>query len=550
MPDTIKRHKERNLPHGEWNASLAGDFLWSNVNFGEAVAEVMPPLSWSVIELTLEEWTILPGYPPAGNIGGLPYQNLSIYASLFKAVGRSEGALLEALEGTAYTRLPEGMEIPLLPLSRWSLLSSLPRAVGLQMKQKRAVRELPAYLAINPAWCQGTRRRIQETGNGGELASLWRGEIELHVRRSVPAILGSASHAAAYTARLRRELTELVGPDDADALTSNLSDDAKLLDSLGPLVGLGRVARGEMAREAYLAQYGHRGPDEFELSAPRLAEDPGWLDRQLAQFRESPPDVESLLAGQRAEFEAARDRFRRRYPDKAKGMRRRLDEVAPRAQLREAARSEYARDRWLVRDLALRAGDLTGLGDGIFFLSVAEMLAALRGNEGASSAIPARQEIYERHRVLPPYPPIICGRFDPFEWASDPERRSDFAGSRAPNPSPAVDRDRRGPITGSPGSAGRVEGLVRTLERLEDGGELEQGEILVTAQTNVGWTFLFPRAAAVVTDVGAPLCHAAIVARELGVPAVVGCGNATMRLRTGDRVRVDGGRGVVEILDA
>ncbi|MGE3285626.1 MAG: PEP-utilizing enzyme [Pseudonocardia sp.] len=58
-----------------------------------------------------------------------------------------------------------------------------------------------------------------------------------------------------------------------------------------------------------------------------------------------------------------------------------------------------------------------------------------------------------------------------------------------------------------------------------------------------------PRAAAVVTDVGAPLSHAAIVARELGVPAVVGCGNATTRLHTGDRVRVDGGRGTVEILD-
>jgi pyruvate,water dikinase len=70
----------------------------------------------------------------------------------------------------------------------------------------------------------------------------------------------------------------------------------------------------------------------------------------------------------------------------------------------------------------------------------------------------------------------------------------------------------------------------------------------VAVTTNVGWTPLFPRAAAVVTDVGAPLSHAAIVARELGIPAVVGCGSATTRLRTGDRVRVDGGQGTVEIL--
>jgi pyruvate,water dikinase len=75
-----------------------------------------------------------------------------------------------------------------------------------------------------------------------------------------------------------------------------------------------------------------------------------------------------------------------------------------------------------------------------------------------------------------------------------------------------------------------------------------QGEVLVTGHTNIGWTSLFPRAAAVVTDVGAPLSHAAIVARELGIPAVVGCGNATTQLVTGDRVRVDGSRGIVEII--
>jgi pyruvate,water dikinase len=70
----------------------------------------------------------------------------------------------------------------------------------------------------------------------------------------------------------------------------------------------------------------------------------------------------------------------------------------------------------------------------------------------------------------------------------------------------------------------------------------------VTVITNVGWTPLFPRAAAVITDVGAPLSHAAIVARELGIPAVVGCGNATMILKTGDRVRVDGTAGTVQVL--
>jgi pyruvate,water dikinase len=68
--------------------------------------------------------------------------------------------------------------------------------------------------------------------------------------------------------------------------------------------------------------------------------------------------------------------------------------------------------------------------------------------------------------------------------------------------------------------------------------------------TDIAWTPLFLRAAAVVTDVGAPLSHAAIVARELGIPAVVGCGDATMRLKTGDRVLVDGSQGTVQILSS
>jgi phosphoenolpyruvate synthase/pyruvate phosphate dikinase len=65
----------------------------------------------------------------------------------------------------------------------------------------------------------------------------------------------------------------------------------------------------------------------------------------------------------------------------------------------------------------------------------------------------------------------------------------------------------------------------------------------MTTTTNVGWTPIFPRAATIVTDLGAPLSHAAIVARELGIPAVVGCNDATIRLFTGDRGRVDGGKG-------
>ena len=86
------------------------------------------------------------------------------------------------------------------------------------------------------------------------------------------------------------------------------------------------------------------------------------------------------------------------------------------------------------------------------------------------------------------------------------------------------------------------------LDGFETADQLRPGEILVTSLTNIGWTPLFPIAGGIVTDLGAPLSHAAIVARELGIPAVVGCGDATTRLHTGDRVLLDGAAGTVTLL--
>jgi phosphohistidine swiveling domain-containing protein len=201
----------------------------------------------------------------------------------------------------------------------------------------------------------------------------------------------------------------------------------------------------------------------------------------------------------------------------------------------------------VIRALFLRAGQLSGLGDGVFFLTVDEVVAVLSGDTSSAAHIPARQEAYEKHKALPPLPAWIRGRFDPLQWAADPNRRSDVFDPHltASLPAPSVDNV----IKGCPGSAGRVEGVVCRIDSPEEGDRLQPGEILVASTTNVGWTPLFPRAAAVVTDIGGSLSHAAIVARELGIPAVVGCGDAAIRLRTGDRVLVDGRQGIVEILE-
>jgi phosphohistidine swiveling domain-containing protein len=531
---------------GEWNATLTGDFLWSNVNLGEAMPDVMTPFTWSILQQgAIGRWIHFQGFSSIGNIGGRPYFNISVLASIFHLLGRSDRQVLEQIEGTLHLRIPPDMEIPVLPAPRLTLLAILSQMLALVWRGRRSVKRLPALLEANPAWCRGIRQRLEAAETPAQLASLWRGEIGPHSLTVWWGFLHSTNHYVEYTMRVRRQLTELVGPDDADLLISGVSSQSELLASLGPVVGASRVARGEMTREAYLAAYGHRGPHEFEFSLPRPGEDPAWVDRQLAQFGRSPVDVEALLAGRRVAFRAAWARLAERHPRRTRGFQRRIDQVGRRARLREAVRSEFGHITWIFRAWALRTGEVTGLGDDIFFLTLDEILALLSGDQGATAFIPARRETHRRYRTLPPYPAVIRGRFDPLRWAADPERRTDIYAAVAAAP---AEPSRPDAVVGAAGAAGRVEGLVRRLDRPEEGDQLRPGEILVTAQANIGWTLLFPRVGAIVTDVGAPLSHAAIVARELGIPAVVGCGDATMRLRTGDRVRVDGGRGVVTLL--
>ncbi len=104
-------------------------------------------------------------------------------------------------------------------------------------------------------------------------------------------------------------------------------------------------------------------------------------------------------------------------------------------------------------------------------------------------------------------------------------------------------------VNGIPASPGRVEGVARIIENVSEFGRLSPGDILIAPTTSPPWTPLFRVASAVVTDTGGVLSHCAVVAREYGIPAIVGTGVGTSRIKDGQRVRVDGDAGVVRILD-
>ena len=104
-------------------------------------------------------------------------------------------------------------------------------------------------------------------------------------------------------------------------------------------------------------------------------------------------------------------------------------------------------------------------------------------------------------------------------------------------------------IKGIPASQGKVRGKVRVILSSEGFSKFEAGEILVTRSTSPDWTPLLAVAKAVVTDTGGALCHAAIISREYGIPAVVGTQNATEVLKDGQEIEVNGSEGLVKVLD-
>jgi pyruvate,water dikinase len=527
-----------------WNDSRSGDFLWTNTNVGEAIPDVMTPATWSMVQVFLTDAMATASIPPYvgyGRIGGRIYLNLSVLMTLSAAVGVSEKRY-RSLTEEVFGRVPDDLEIPPVKARKLDILRAvLPMALHVLGEARRDVKVLDAYLAKHPALCDRRRADIAAVATPVELADLWTDVLSPEFHRVSWMLSAATRSSGASFITTRKRLQGLVGDAAANALTAGLGAQAGQLASLGLLDGLEQVAAGEIDRDTFNRRYGHRGPHEFEISLPRPGEDPNWIDTQLAARATAATSYRDMLRIQEQKRSDAWVELERRHPLHSRILHHQLRVWAKISRDRERARTEVIRYFWVLRAYALRAGELTELGDDIFFLDKAEIVRVLDGESISPTLINRRRAAYQAYSALPKYPALIRGTFNPYTWATDPNRRSDIFIEGSVNEAEVS-------VRGFPGSAGVVEAPVRVLSDAADGAALQPGEVLVTTITNVGWTPLFPRAAAVITDVGAPLSHAAIVARELGIPAVVGCGNATMRLRTGDRVRVDGTAGTVEVL--
>jgi rifampicin phosphotransferase len=266
-----------------------------------------------------------------------------------------------------------------------------------------------------------------------------------------------------------------------------------------------------------------------------------WWYPTAATGSATPMAVHERLVDARRHAEGAALNALASSPRRLSAFRRLLADAQHLVPVREEQVGELTMPWPVMRRAVVRIGEVLvarGLieeADDVFFLTRNEMLGALTDGR-LDSAVDVARRRASREDQARLVPPLLIGRLNPVA------RRIWDAFPRMLGATPSASAL----VSGSPASPGRASGAVRVIRGPDEFDELQPGEILVAPMTAPAWTPLFSRAAAVVTDVGSAAAHASIIAREYGIPAVVGCGDATARLRTGLRVTVDGSTGNVE----
>lgn len=559
--------------HETTNTRRRDSIVWSNVNVGEALPGVATPLTWSILSAFSElgfrrafgslGCTVPKDAELVGEFRGRIYLNLTEFMEITSQVPGLRPKRLLALGGGG-----EGdrLESDLRPRSKRGFLARLPVTAARFAKENFGLNERVAgfekLFASERARIEGVDMAVLSPSG---LAAMFRdiehlldesGAVMLTVYGNLlssvvlfQGVLAAVAKEPGEAERLQRDL--LGGLTDVESAAPGIAlfhiaqdarhepevverlrdgDPAALrLDDLGD----GRTRRA-LAR--FMTAYGHRGTREAEISEPRWREDPTLILATLAAHlrAERPTTPRELSERQRARREAALETLRKRLPRPlAATVRRLLLTVQRFTRLRERLRSHVTAVLGMFRIAALDASrrievDEPGAGpDAAFYLTLDEVYTRLRGGrEPLGLRIQRRRRRVARDRALPDPPDTFVGYPPPVQL-------------------PTGDEDS---LVGLSACSGVVEGVVRVVHAPADAAQFQPGEILVAGSADVGWSPLFLVAAGVVTDLGGPLSHAAIVLREYGVPSVVNVKIATRVLQTGDRVRLDGASGTVEVI--
>ena len=557
--------------------------VWSSANVGEALPGVATPFTWSVAGDYSESGfrkafgtlgcTVPKHARLVGNVHGRFYLNLTEFMRIAAQVPWLDPRTLVELGGGS-----GGDELAnqIGDVSRSGFYARLPlTATRLLREQLRLDDHVARFeheaeqsfrlhnaldLAILPD--EGVARKIRD--------------VQTLLERTGDVMLTCASSALGTHIILKGVLSRVAGPEGAERLAHDLTRGIRDLESARPAIGVMRIVdlarrdpealdvlvqenatvtaipSGPVKRALinFLDLYGDRAVREAELSTPRWKEDPKPVLAMIrVALRGHARDVEPQLARAKSEADAEMQRLVPRLKFAQQTLVRHLVARAQKAaRRREQMRTQVTRVLGMLRDVALDAdrrllrlvpelardwADLRGAGSPlgathtVFFLTVDEVANALRASRtDLAPLVRARRAEYMRDQARPDPPTTFIG--------TPPSVQLPPAGGDI--------------MKGMGASSGIVEGNARVLLSASQMSDLQPGEILVVHTTDVGWTPLFCIAAGVVTELGGPLSHAAVVARELGVPSVVNVDSVTRALKTGDRVRVDGDRGIVERL--
>jgi pyruvate,water dikinase len=317
-------------------------------------------------------------------------------------------------------------------------------------------------------------------------------------------------------------LKPALGPERARAAVGELSLGAKPPADANLAQAVRDLAAGTLDRAAFLERFGHRGTNEMELAQPRWSEVPDELTRLVGGAKAHAPAATAEVPWEKVADEArlagaARDQFRGQ-----------VERLRTYLGLREAGKHYLLMGYAVIRRALVELDRRFGLHGGIFFLTPANLRELIAGADLSGPIAAARKR---RQTELSLEVPAVLFSDD-----------LDAIGRPLPEPA-GGDR-----LEGVALSAGVCEGPALVLTEPVAAPPGEGGYILVCPTTDPAWVPLFVRAKGLVMETGGVLSHGAIVAREFGLPAVAGLPGVTKRLKTGQMLRVDGGRGTVTVL--
>lgn len=522
-------------------------------NAGEIMPDIVSPLSATVFFPPLERgwrrsftetWDVMdwPDCPTtfAPIVGGRFYINISAFRRL---ADLTPGTSPEDIDRTLFA----AGGIKLAPYEA-------PEEPGYAERGERVAAATAEFLADPPvariasehAHAQQRRREGRErrdTSSSAELLERIRSLIPYNESDFVSLFIGSSVSPVALGS-LQAGLVEIYGDDGYEY-------------GRQAVMGLGGIESAEAGRavaslasvdeadfEATFAEvldrYGFRGVNEWEIASPSWEIRPEVLRRAVAAVK-AHGAVRDPQATRRAVLQRfIDDDVRTKFPDLDLWLGRCTVWMGIRERTKATCVLTINEQRLDALEIGRRLateGKLAAPSD-VYFLTLDELAAAVEVGEVATGAIERRKsaKAFLASKQEPLF--AVAGEVPPVdEWP-------DVAGS-----GPASSDGAAVEVTGAAGSPGSATGRARVVRNAYADEPTRPGEVLVAPITDPGWMPLFIGAVAVVAEMGGELSHTMIVARELGLPAVVGAVGATTTIRTGDLIEVDGSAGVVRILE-